>query len=39
VEHHFGNAAWRVASWWMEAYEREAAAYVGVEADRLRRGA
>ena len=39
VEHHFGNAAWRVAPWWMESYERESAAYLAIEAARLGRGA
>lgn len=39
VEHHFGNAAWRVAEWWTEAYDREARAYLTAEADHLRRGA
>ena len=28
VEHHFESAAWRVAAWWHEAFERETAAYV-----------
>jgi hypothetical protein len=39
VEHWFANAAWRVAEWWSEAYDREAAAYLTVEAERLLRGA
>jgi hypothetical protein len=39
VEQHFGNAAWRVATWWTEAYERAAAAYLAAEAAHLGRGA
>lgn len=39
VEHYFANAARRVAEWWSQAYDREAAAYLAVEASLLLRGA